>query len=415
MSVTTVIENLDQARRHAARAACEGCRKEGTLAAYAVQKEGPNQGRLFSKCRHCGAFAWLTPARAADPELEQAQADARPCPKCGKGRHARRVSKDGPNQGRLFLACADPACDSFEWASLPPADQPAAPPRPAPAAGPRTAEALLAAIRDDPEDDATRLVYADWLDEHDQPARAQFIRVQVEHGHLALDDPARAGLDAQAQAILGAHEEAWVASLRPVAVRWRFVRGLVGEVEVTPERFPASAEQLLQAAPVAEFHVTVEGWQGVRTLVGCRRLLDVRRLVLLGGRMGGAGARVLAESPNVANLKALTLAGQSLGQPGVQALAGSRYLKNLEVLDLSDNSLSRSVVPILASSPNLPRLRRLVLARNLLKDSDARALAHSPHFPELQEVDLSGNDVSREGVEALTRSPRLPKLQRVVR
>jgi len=40
--------------------------------------------------------------------------------------------------------------------------------------------ALLDAIRAAPDDDAPRLVYADWLDEHGQPERAEFIRVQCE-------------------------------------------------------------------------------------------------------------------------------------------------------------------------------------------------------------------------------------------
>jgi uncharacterized protein (TIGR02996 family) len=43
-----------------------------------------------------------------------------------------------------------------------------------------TAAALLARILASPEDDAPRLVYADWLDEHGEPARAEFIRVQCE-------------------------------------------------------------------------------------------------------------------------------------------------------------------------------------------------------------------------------------------
>jgi hypothetical protein len=33
--------------------------KGGTLSAYETRKEGPNLGRLFAKCRHCGAFRWL--------------------------------------------------------------------------------------------------------------------------------------------------------------------------------------------------------------------------------------------------------------------------------------------------------------------------------------------------------------------
>jgi uncharacterized protein (TIGR02996 family) len=41
-------------------------------------------------------------------------------------------------------------------------------------------DALLAAIRQSQDDDAPRLVYADWLDEHGDPDRAEFIRLQVE-------------------------------------------------------------------------------------------------------------------------------------------------------------------------------------------------------------------------------------------
>src|SRR5215216_5077956 len=39
--------------------------------------------------------------------------------------------------------------------------------------------ALLAAIYANPDEDTPRLVYADWLDEHDQPERAEYIRVQI--------------------------------------------------------------------------------------------------------------------------------------------------------------------------------------------------------------------------------------------
>jgi uncharacterized protein (TIGR02996 family) len=41
-------------------------------------------------------------------------------------------------------------------------------------------ELLLKAVVADRDDDLPRLVAADWLDEHDQPERAEFIRVQVE-------------------------------------------------------------------------------------------------------------------------------------------------------------------------------------------------------------------------------------------
>jgi len=36
---------------------------------------------------------------------------------------------------------------------------------------------FLSAIRADPNDDATRLIYADYLEEHDDPRRAQLLRL----------------------------------------------------------------------------------------------------------------------------------------------------------------------------------------------------------------------------------------------
>lgn len=39
--------------------------------------------------------------------------------------------------------------------------------------------AFLKAIRATPDDDTVRLVYADWLQEHDQEARAEYIRQEV--------------------------------------------------------------------------------------------------------------------------------------------------------------------------------------------------------------------------------------------
>lgn len=41
-------------------------------------------------------------------------------------------------------------------------------------------DAFINAICTNPDDDTARLVYADWLDEHDQPERAEFIRVGCE-------------------------------------------------------------------------------------------------------------------------------------------------------------------------------------------------------------------------------------------
>jgi uncharacterized protein (TIGR02996 family) len=52
-------------------------------------------------------------------------------------------------------------------------------------------DALLAAIRAAPDDDAPRLIYADWLDEHGQPERAEFIRLSVQCVRASVNDKER--------------------------------------------------------------------------------------------------------------------------------------------------------------------------------------------------------------------------------
>lgn len=64
-----------------------------------------------------------------------------------------------------------------------------------------TEDALLAAVLANPDDDLPRLVYADWLEEHGEPERAEFIRVQVELARrsgevcVACDDGAECECD----------------------------------------------------------------------------------------------------------------------------------------------------------------------------------------------------------------------------
>jgi len=80
--------------------------------------------------------------------------------------------------------------------------------------------ALLAAIRVAPDDDAPRLVYADWLEEHGQPERAEFIRVQCEL--IRLDDT---GLRTREAELLARHHDGLPGSLLAPGYRFRFERG----------------------------------------------------------------------------------------------------------------------------------------------------------------------------------------------
>src|SRR5687767_9906673 len=85
-------------------------------------------------------------------------------------------------------------------------------------------EPFLRAIEDAPDDDAPRLVYADWLEEHGDEPRAELIRLQVEAARLPDSDPRRAELAGRADQIRNARQPAWLSGL-PAS----FIKGAVFE------------------------------------------------------------------------------------------------------------------------------------------------------------------------------------------
>src|SRR5207248_1839606 len=93
-------------------------------------------------------------------------------------------------------------------------------------------DVLRRAVVADPDDDTPRLVYADWLDENGEPARAAFIRAEVEAARAEPFGPAaRAGAE-RAERLRVEHEGAWVRHLAGRVLGWEFVRGFVGHVTV---------------------------------------------------------------------------------------------------------------------------------------------------------------------------------------
>src|SRR5262249_4725627 len=72
-----------------------------------------------------------------------------------------------------------------------------------------TRAAFLADIRADPDDDAPRLIYADWLHEHGDADRAEFIRLQCELARLGAADPRRPALEQREGELLEAHRLRW--------------------------------------------------------------------------------------------------------------------------------------------------------------------------------------------------------------
>jgi hypothetical protein len=111
--------------RDLARKALEGDWQAPPLIARLLAKAGDSRAQTFQAFAPPSEPEAAAKSRSPEEELADLQMRATPCPRCGKPRRALRVKKEGPNQGRLFLACSDRACDSFEWASSPAGKAPA--------------------------------------------------------------------------------------------------------------------------------------------------------------------------------------------------------------------------------------------------------------------------------------------------
>jgi uncharacterized protein (TIGR02996 family) len=229
--------------------------------------------------------------------------------------------------------------------------------------------AFLRAIADNPDDDLPRLVFADWLDEHGEPERAEFIRVQCELARSPADDRRRSELTVREHELLTAHGQAWTAEwhgLRGVA--WEGLeRGFVGAFYVSDvAEFVTSSELALRAVPIGRLFIRSARTSDLRTLVGSAVMAHLPALSVDGCKFGNAGAEVIAGAPGVRRLRRLALTRDQIGDRGAQALAESPHLADLRYLDLTGNRIADTGAEALAASTGLPALKELDLRSNAI-------------------------------------------------
>lgn len=336
------------------------------------------------------------------------------------------------------------------------------------------ADAFLAAIVAAPGEDLPRLVYADWLDEHGDPDRAEFIRLQIALAREgAADDRLHAGV-ARAKELLAANKPRWeIPDLHGVQ---SFRRGFVESLQVSTDEFIAHADRIGQSAPVIGLRLVNAGpfldalyrvpwlsrleeldltnnlgsrhWLGdllaavplpnlralelrnnvlfadeVRMIAGRAPTLPrLTRLNLSGNPVSDEGVGVLAENSNFAGLKELIVRSDmqaftnSVHATGAAALAGSRYLTRLRHLDLAGHYIGDAGLIDLVRSPNARGLEHLDVSNNdigTLGDSGVEAVVESPHLGRLRVLNLSRNTLGRLGAEALAHWPQLDRLRHV--
>lgn len=206
--------------------------------------------------------------------------------------------------------------------------------------------ALIAAIREAPDDDAPRLVMADWFEDRGDPAsvaRAAFIRAQVERARLPPTDPRQSELQALELRLLKRHGPAWCGS-HHVFKKVRFRRGFIEYVHLHLRHFQHHRRQMLALEPVRDVRLT--GFHRapvelVRRVAACAEWRDVETLrIHHQGPHKEPGAVVLdlLESPHLTRLRglhALMLALDATGRRRFERLPLLRTLDALEIPTLN--------------------------------------------------------------------------------
>jgi uncharacterized protein (TIGR02996 family) len=224
---------------------------------------------------------------------------------------------------------------------------------------------FLDAIRADPEDEAARLIFADWLEEQGDPdlsAHAELLRVQCELARWVPDLERRTALQERERELLDTHAAAWLAPWQKRRLHWRYQRGLC-RLTLTPGQLRGDADKLrtaLDQSFVEVVRLKLSPRQ-LLSLVGHPRFVAFVALDLSGNDLTDADLLVFRHSPHAGNLRRLDLSNNRLGEAAVAALLDSPLRQQLTWLGLRNNPLPSRAVSRLHQPEALPRLAHLDL------------------------------------------------------
>jgi uncharacterized protein (TIGR02996 family) len=228
--------------------------------------------------------------------------------------------------------------------------------------------ALVRAITDNSDDDTPRLVYADWLEEHGDPARAEFIRLacRIAEREEVADVPFGDPDEERDRQLRDANAERWGTEL-PAApgVHYQFpgLRGFPTVGFQNPDDQCKHGDRILAATPVEAVHFH----RAPRLPLGrwMKSEFPERTARLTAWWLPDGAEAGLCDwlvSPRAARLRRLVLGNCSVAAwtAILQAVAASRHLGRLEKLDVAEYQPGPppvEVVLAVARSPHLPRLR----------------------------------------------------------
>lgn len=311
-------------------------------------------------------------------------------------------------------------------------------------------KALLAAIFAHPDEDAPRLVYADWLDEQGGESnadRAEYIRLAITPTHDGPDYDAK---QTRQRELFAKHSRDWYPELfgrknilRGTGGSPQMARGFPYKLQGKSDALIAAGERLTQLAPFVEFQFLDLTTAGLLRVVSAPWMARIRKA----GLSGGWGASqpdyaALADAAHFGEMRDLALSSGWIDRAGAERLAAADPFPKLERFYFGMYSSDDAPAVLFAgkafaglrrlnlsggggriSGAPMPGLKEVCAAPNLasLTAFDmgwrptpglTQMLTRAPFWPNLEELDLLRNDLTDDDLAAFLNMPsRLRKLE----
>jgi uncharacterized protein (TIGR02996 family) len=267
---------------------------------------------------------------------------------------------------------------------------------------------FLAAIREEPDAEEIRLVFADWLTDHGDP-RAELLRLQCEQARLHIGTARWTELDDARRAWLQRYQETWLgpcSQTRDLPLL-RMDAGL--------PQLDLTVEDLQAGLPEGWRRNLEQGWFG-RATVGVRGFREAKQLAELWNQVADRawlqyvdGVKLFTRNRDeetlqplagLVHLRRLEALGQEIEARHLHYLQGMKNFRELVLANLSGRGLKT-----LVRLDVLGELRSLSLHGGLpsplggsLVDRDCQYLADVPY---LEKLSLAGTSIEGHGLAHL--------------
>lgn len=261
---------------------------------------------------------------------------------------------------------------------------------------------LLAGIIAQPDDDAPRLIYADWLDEQGDTDRAEFIRVQIQLARTPWGHPDAWAIRQRNSDLLGEFQLEWA---KPVldagAHMWNFERGFLHLADLPLAEFVQHGDRLIQHSTIRK--ILGRGHVDPRRLCACAAAWHLTTLITP-DIDDDAMAEALAHETRLTSLRSLGLGARVYSEARWRQLCASPHLQGVEELHAAHTGLELSL-PLLEEATFRTRLKRLHYGdqrQNMggLFDALTQGL-----FPNLRELYLCDLVLSERDLRQLADAP----------